>query len=1215
MDTYADVASMARRTTTGHPYSYAQASGPRVEMWEDFKQGDTVVVISHHSTCDPDELPVIRGEILTFMVQHGDKYCKVKNFEGKIGFLPLSHIGPKEEFHAEPWYLNVCTRKMAEAIVNTGRTGSFIAWTDDANAQNSIILTVKTENLVEHFTFLKRGCRLAFDNTIYQSLYHAIDEFRKKDVLKTGMNVSLPDIPIDRNHCLITDSLILSGAHLMAKDDFKFKTKISYIARLKAHHKYSLIGTLPDLKWYVVKDFVTGIEGFVPAGYLMPLQPSWYHGELSINEIKNELYRSQLTCSFLVAKVTDSQRNKMPYILAILDPQRNIQLLDIEYKSERVSCFNSVEESIVQLINGFLTHRTVPMIRYAITNNDVYSVRSESTELDIKSMITYFQALEEGSEKDYNIRLMLLGHFGVGKTTLARRLLHESMDDLSSTEGIETLVQKARINISTGEWIIDEIEHEQDFIEERMVHVVRENSRSESQSHADEANAKVLDGYATIDDEQLSDEEGYDTVFDVQMRKKQNSCAYAEPASARRRIASESEAFDKTRKEKTNALRHSLKNLPNDKRKRIASIVKRSSKEGTQQGYISIWDFAGQYIYYATHQVFLATNAIYLLMLDMSKELNDTIEVGDHPTSCSSERTSRKIKVFIELWLQSIHTKKNGDIGELPAVILVGTHKDKLPCDPDDRERYINNYFESVRSLFDQSPLTNHIQPEQICLSNAGDESDIQELKAIIFEVAKRMPWWGKLKPAKWLNLEQVLMSMAKKSPIAYVDDILSEDKKTTMPLNDEQEVCAFFNTQHTSGSVIYFEDAGLEETVVLRPQWIIDAFKSFILSLDESRRHSNLRTYVNDICQKGVLHKDFLDQLWEQNEYAQFREYKDVILLYLKKLCILAGGCNTNGTDELYFVPSLLPDCDCEQEILRLELDSSQGALHMATPALFIKIEGSRYHPSLFPCLLANCLDRWRVMKNNNTYTLHSKGGMFVLDKSKTHVLSLSLKMLEKGSIYVVCKVINVTNKDVDHRKADEVRRFVISVLATHMHLQEPSSIELFIQCTHPDVFNIVGALSSCELLDTYATVGCQGHSTSYCKNTIDSEHLLSFWYPNGYRKGDYSSLKRWVDRAPEYVNDKTLTDRDFERLAVALGFGWEHVGMSLGIGHTEMDQCKLDHPQRTDMQIYSMFKRWKKSGRTNVTFLTLVKALFENERVHVDWDIVKNVGEGVYE
>ena len=35
-----------------------------------------------------------------------------------------------------------------------------------------------------------------------------------------------------------------------------------------------------------------------------------------------------------------------------------------------------------------------------------------------------------------------------------------------------------------------------------------------------------------------------------------------------------------------------------------------------------IWDFGGQLVYYTTHQTFLSQNAIYLLVVDMTKELD-----------------------------------------------------------------------------------------------------------------------------------------------------------------------------------------------------------------------------------------------------------------------------------------------------------------------------------------------------------------------------------------------------------------------------------------------------------------------------------------------------------------------------------------------------------------------------------------------------------------
>lgn len=1202
METYPDELNSKREAWNISLYSYTESSA--VEIWDDFKPGDEVVAISHHATCDPDELPVVRGEMLTFMVQHGDKYCKAKNASGRIGFLPLSHISMKERFHVEPWYLDVCTKKIAEAIVNPEPAGSFLFWRSHEDPKKILItLTVKTQVNVEHFEFVYRGCKLVFADRIYMSVYHVIDGFMKEGLLKRGIPVKFPDRKTDSNHTHVAESLILSGSNLVAKKSFNRKNKTGYEIRLTAHYTYNLIGTLSDQSWYVVRDSVIGVEGFAPADYFSPLQPSWFHGVMNMTDIESELFESQRTCSFLVAKTADRHNKRTPYVLAVLDPQRKVRIFEIEYKAETVGCFHSVKESIVQLINGFLIRQTVPMLRYAIQNKELYCVQSETTELDMKSMVMYYKALEEGTEKDYNIRLMLVGHFGVGKTTVARRLLQESLDNLNSTEGIETLVRRARIDIHTGEWSFERNGHDLDLLDERMVHVVRENSTTEHDN--EETEPEIVEGYHTIIDPFAEEQEGYDTVFDPQIRRKRNM--------PRRRILSESDLIDRETQthEKTKILRYSLRGHPVDK---IRSIVKRSSKASNQYGFVSVWDFAGQYLYYATHQVFLATNAIYFLLLDLSKRLDEVVEVLDHPGN-SSQHSGKTTRAFIELWLQSIHAKKDGAIGELPPVVLVGTHKDKLPCSPEEQEEYIDKYFESIRCLFDNSPLINHIQPEQICLDNTIDGTDVSELRSIVFDVARRMPWWGKLKPAKWINLEHVLMSMMETSPITSVKDIIDADKDTTMPVEDEDEVRAFLRTQHNAGHLLYFEEEGLSDSVVLRPQWIIDAFKSFVLSLDHARRVNIMRTFVNEICDKAVLRKDFINHLWKQEDYKQFGDFKDILLLYLTKLSIISKGCSGSETEEFYFVPSLLQECDREQELdfQYSDVDSSQTDVPARTPALFLKVDNNYYHQSLFPSLLADCLGRWQPVSQNNRYKLYRNGGVFSLDKSRTHALSIRLCFLTKDSFYIMCKVANVANQFVDTRKCDEVRRFIVSALVAHLHLHNPGSLEILIQCTHPNVINILGSLTSCETLDTYSAVGCHGHSSSFYKNIIDSQELLIFWYPNGYKSNNFSSLKRWVDKSPDYVNDRLLTDRDCERLALALGFGWEHLGISLGVSNTEMEQFKLDYPQRTHMQIYTMLKRWRRNGPKPVTFLVFVKALFENERVHVDWDAVKNVGEGI--
>lgn len=41
---------------------------------------------------------------------------------------------------------------------------------------------------------------------------------------------------------------------------------------------------------------------------------------------------------------------------------------------------------------------------------------------------------------------------------------------------------------------------------------------------------------------------------------------------------------------------------------------------------LDLWDFAGQHVYYASYPVFLSTRAVYILVYDLSKELNDTAQ-------------------------------------------------------------------------------------------------------------------------------------------------------------------------------------------------------------------------------------------------------------------------------------------------------------------------------------------------------------------------------------------------------------------------------------------------------------------------------------------------------------------------------------------------------------------------------------------------------------
>ncbi|KAL3854273.1 hypothetical protein ACJMK2_013547, partial [Sinanodonta woodiana] len=85
-------------------------------------------------------------------------------------------------------------------------------------------------------------------------------------------------------------------------------------------------------------------------------------------------------------------------------------------------------------------------------------IPSEVLNMDPKSIEMYRKALSHGKEKVYNIRIMVVGPYDVGKTTLTKRLLGKEVKiyDRQSTEGIDVQTQCCKVSLATGEWITQE---------------------------------------------------------------------------------------------------------------------------------------------------------------------------------------------------------------------------------------------------------------------------------------------------------------------------------------------------------------------------------------------------------------------------------------------------------------------------------------------------------------------------------------------------------------------------------------------------------------------------------------------------------------------------------------------------------------------------------------------------------------------------------------
>ncbi|CAG2196111.1 unnamed protein product [Mytilus edulis] len=77
--------------------------------------------------------------------------------------------------------------------------------------------------------------------------------------------------------------------------------------------------------------------------------------------------------------------------------------------------------------------------------------------MDNESIEIYKKALESGSEIKHDIRIIIVGKKGAGKTSLVRNLLKENLYNVDSTNGIDIHVKRCKIRTADGKWFCKKV--------------------------------------------------------------------------------------------------------------------------------------------------------------------------------------------------------------------------------------------------------------------------------------------------------------------------------------------------------------------------------------------------------------------------------------------------------------------------------------------------------------------------------------------------------------------------------------------------------------------------------------------------------------------------------------------------------------------------------------------------------------------------------------
>ncbi|VDI73775.1 Hypothetical predicted protein, partial [Mytilus galloprovincialis] len=518
-----------------------------------------------------------------------------------------------------------------------------------------------------------------------------------------------------------------------------------------------------------------------------------------------------------------------------------------------------------------------------------------------KNILTFKKLMQKSeTEKRYFVRIMIVGKESAGKTCLLRRLLKEDIDDVTSTDGVDIVVRRCKINIEDGKWTIGK---EIDDKKERMDRALSPNGKTQiddiestkrtkvstklTQSEKRENNVLVIEsidvnnGYPM----DITADDLADNRDDPNMQVDQiNYSTVNHPDNTA--------SYKKDRKNdmKVNMVNNqsSLLVMPEDL---MAKVFTKSTAKTPRNLFAlcELWDFAGQKEFYATHQAFLTSSAVYLVVADMK---DDILREEDKP-KCSAD--FQHIGEYIDFWFDSIHCHRAADERASyahwePPILLVFTGKDR---------------YNKTRVLGYQSKY--HHLHDEFYLSNKEDtDKEFEKLRFAIFETTGKMKNWGEAFPLKWILLEH-LIEINKNHGKHFINftEMIKLAKHPDINIIDEDELLLFLRFQHNVGNIIFFDN--IRDLIILNPQWLADAFRCLVSDrLENSKLH-----HIEDwtlFKRQGKISESLITELFESKDGSQFSGQKDNLHKVMEKLDILVKIENSN-----YIMPSMMPSAKFE--------------------------------------------------------------------------------------------------------------------------------------------------------------------------------------------------------------------------------------------------------------------------------------------------------------
>ncbi|XP_063417563.1 uncharacterized protein LOC134700124 [Mytilus trossulus] len=417
------------------------------------------------------------------------------------------------------------------------------------------------------------------------------------------------------------------------------------------------------------------------------------------------------------------------------------------------------------------------------------------------------------------------------------------------------------------------------------------------------------------------------------------------------------------------------------------NFLKKTSKVGKKQLHnkkiapIIIWDFGGQDVFYSTHQTFLTYRAIYILVLDGSRTLDDPCPYEQYLPGKSGHKTGRDYLLF---WINTIVTYCKGSVQGFPKILVVLTHKDRVAAIEVEQRRH--EIFAEINKMFYQTSLMQHLVLDDKIFVNAHDKYDpeMTKIKDAIISESERQPTWGEPLPKCFIPLELEFATLIRKGiPLITLEHLKKINALQPIRPLSETELKVFLKFQHSIGKLLYFDEHKLDDRIILSPTLLIDAFKSIVTDRRFCQGDKEREELWDVMGKKGVVSKPIIEQIWKKKKYKKFYKDKDYLLDVMTHLDILVEpkryDIDRNRIPaDFYYVASMVRAKDDSGYLQSAGFTTRSISIAFQSSSLMIP-------PALSFRFISYCLCVWAVKTygDTNKDMLFHRAGVFTIDPS----------------------------------------------------------------------------------------------------------------------------------------------------------------------------------------------------------------------------------------